>query len=243
MTWHRFVALGDSLTEGVGDPQPGGELRGWAARLARGLEGFEHDFEFVNFARRSLLTHEILERQLPRALELRPDLVSAVVGMNDLMRSDFRPHVFEAEVDSIVGALSEAGATVLTASFPDVSRFLPAPRRVREPIAARLEAASDVIRSVANKRQALFVDVWHMTEAQSRNIISIDCVHPNERGHLLLARVFADLLEERAGVRIELPDPPSGRILSRGTLLHLQWIATNAIPEAMRFIRRLVRSA
>ena len=61
----------------------------------------------------------------------------------------------------------------------------------------------------------------------------------NERGHLLLARAFADALQESSGIAIPLPDPPAGRLLSRGTFLHLRWIARNAMPEALRFVQRL----
>lgn len=240
MAWQRFVAIGDSLTEGVGDPLADGSLRGWASRLASGLADAGAGFTFVNLARRSLRTHEVRAHQLPRALELEPDLASALVGMNDLIREDFDTKDFRAELQSIVAELTAAGATVLTASFPDVSRFLPLPERVRRPIHERLEAASDVVRAVATDYGTVFVDVWALPEAGGRDIISIDCMHPNQRGHLLLARAFAEVLGERAGVRIDLPEPPAGRILSRGTLLHLRWIAGNAAPEAARFVRRVV---
>ncbi|WP_399211906.1 GDSL-type esterase/lipase family protein [Streptomyces sp. SLBN-31] len=43
----RFVALGDSLTEGVGDPAGNG-WRGWAALLAGALA--EADVELTNLA-------------------------------------------------------------------------------------------------------------------------------------------------------------------------------------------------
>ena len=39
MGWKRYVALGDSFTEGVGDPRPGGRERGWADRVAESLAG------------------------------------------------------------------------------------------------------------------------------------------------------------------------------------------------------------
>lgn len=233
------MALGDSLTEGVGDPLPDGSLRGWADRLAHGLAQLAEDFEYLNLARRSLRTYEIRADQLPRALELKPDLSSALVGMNDLIRSDFDPDLFRVDLDSIVGELTRAGATVLMATFPDVSRFLPVPKRVRQPISERLEAASDAVRSVANDYPTILVDVWQLPDAQSRSIVSVDCMHPNERGHLLLARAFANALEQLAEEPITLPDPPAGRFLSRGTVLHLRWIARNAMPEALRFVRRL----
>ena len=52
MTFHRYVALGDSFTEGVGDPdhsRPNG-LRGWADRVAEVLAQQADDFGYANLA-------------------------------------------------------------------------------------------------------------------------------------------------------------------------------------------------
>jgi lysophospholipase L1-like esterase len=236
MSWSRFVALGDSLTEGVGDPMRGGRLRGWASRLADGLVRLDPEFAFVNLARRSLLTHEVVDEQLPQALQLKPDLASALTGMNDLMRTDFDPDVFEGELDHLVGRLE--GVTVLMASFPDVSRYLLAPRRVRAPIHERLDAASEATRRVAARHKAVFADVWNLPEAQSRDILSVDRIHPNARGHLLLARAFAILLSEPAGRPIELPEPRRARVISLESARHLRWLARNARPQAIGAMRR-----
>jgi lysophospholipase L1-like esterase len=237
LTWKRFVALGDSLTEGVGDPIGHGGLRGWASHLAAGLAALNPHFMFSNLARRSLTTADVLAGQLPVAVEMNPDLASALVGMNDLMQPDFDAGRFERELDELVSDLQGIGATVLMASFPDVSRYLLAPRRVREPIHRRLAAATEVTRSVAAARGAVFVDVWSLPNAQGRDILAIDRMHPNARGHLLLARTFALLLEE-ANHAIELPVPREARALSLENARHLGWIARNARTEAFRFLRR-----
>ncbi|GGV61340.1 hypothetical protein GCM10010294_10770 [Streptomyces griseoloalbus] len=77
------MALGDSLTEGIGE-RVGGGWRGWAALLAPSL-GAE-PARFTDLAVSGARTREVLERQLPAALALRPGLVSVVVGVSDPMR-------------------------------------------------------------------------------------------------------------------------------------------------------------
>src|SRR4051794_17875285 len=51
-TFHRFVALGDSFTEGVGDPDPArpNGLRGWADRVAEAIAADNPDFRYANLA-------------------------------------------------------------------------------------------------------------------------------------------------------------------------------------------------
>jgi lysophospholipase L1-like esterase len=67
-----FAALGDSITLGVGDPAPGGGWRGWAAFLAQSLPGGH----LVNLAANGARAADVERAQLPRALELRPDVAS-----------------------------------------------------------------------------------------------------------------------------------------------------------------------
>ncbi|MGH2820507.1 MAG: SGNH/GDSL hydrolase family protein [Actinomycetota bacterium] len=236
--YKRFVAIGDSLTEGVGDPLRDGSLRGWADRLAEGLRRDTADFTYVNLSRRSLRTGEVRVRQLPAALELRPDLSSAIVGMNDLIRPNFEPDDFGDELTEIVSGLTGVGATVLMATFPDISRFMPAPERIRRPLRERLSAASAVVREVAAAHDAALVDACNVDEARNRDVCSIDCLHPNARGHLLLARAFAEALAERSGSSIGMPASVPGAILSLESALHLRWILVNARPQVRGLVRR-----
>ena len=145
LPWARFVAVGDSLTEGVGDPGPRGDLRGWADRLAEGLRRVDEGLTYVNLAVRGQTTRQVRETQLETALGLRPDLASALSGMNDLLQPDFDPEVYRRDLDAIVDPLVAAGAVVLTATFPDVASFLPLPSRARASIRRRLELASGAV--------------------------------------------------------------------------------------------------
>ncbi|MCZ9343859.1 SGNH/GDSL hydrolase family protein, partial [Streptomyces sp. TRM76130] len=123
----RYVALGDSLTEGVGDPVAGGR-RGWAALLAGSLAGAdERPVEFRNLAVSGAQTRDVLEAQLPAGLALRPDLVSVVIGVNDTLRRTFDIRAVAARLDEVYAAFSAQGAALLTACLPDPGTMLGLP--------------------------------------------------------------------------------------------------------------------
>src|ERR1700719_4597827 len=83
-----FVALGDSITVGMGDPAPeGGGWRGWAPLLAASL----HQPVIHNLATLGALAVDVERIQLPAATELKPDVASVVVGINDTLRGNFDP--------------------------------------------------------------------------------------------------------------------------------------------------------
>ncbi|MDN6332471.1 MAG: SGNH/GDSL hydrolase family protein, partial [Micrococcaceae bacterium] len=83
-----MVSLGDSFTEGIGDPDPQspGGHRGWADRVAEQLSRQAEDFAYANLAIRGRLLDQIHEEQLEPALELRPDLITICAGGNDVLR-------------------------------------------------------------------------------------------------------------------------------------------------------------
>lgn len=84
----RYVALGDSFTEGVGDPDPRhpNGLRGWADRVAEQLAARSAHFGYANLAIRGRLLGPIVDEQVDAAVALEPDLVTVYAGGNDLMR-------------------------------------------------------------------------------------------------------------------------------------------------------------
>src|SRR5688572_8686929 len=115
----RYVALGDSMTEGLIDPDGTGGYRGWADRLAEHLAAEGREVLYANLAVRGRRTHEIREQQLEPALALSPDLVTIVAGMNDLLRPSFDLEQVMSDNDFMIHSLTEAGATVLMMTFGD----------------------------------------------------------------------------------------------------------------------------
>jgi lysophospholipase L1-like esterase len=240
LPWKRFVALGDSLTEGVGDPDRRGRLRGWADRLAAAMASADPDFAYANLAQRGLRAEEVRRGQLDAALRLRPDLASVLVGMNDVLEPRFRRTRFQNELEAIVGPLRDDGALVLTATIPDVTLFSPLPRRALSGIRARLRAASEVVRAVSERHEALCLDLEALPEARRRHVMSVDRLHPSPRGHVLLARAFAHLLEERAGAAVPRPQ---GTELA-GRLPQVTWLIRQLRPvEVARFVHRFYLSS
>lgn len=83
----RYVAIGDSFTEGVGDEQPDGSVRGWADLVAQGLaDATGRPVQYANFAIRGRLLGPIIAEQLEPALALGPTLISFNGGGNDMLR-------------------------------------------------------------------------------------------------------------------------------------------------------------
>src|ERR1700732_3439778 len=102
-----FVALGDSITVGMGDPAPeGGGWRGWAALLAASL----HQPVIHNLATLGALAVDVERTQLPTATELKHDVASVVVGINDTLRGNFDPQRTGAAVARTVAGLRAARA-------------------------------------------------------------------------------------------------------------------------------------
>ncbi|MER6959795.1 SGNH/GDSL hydrolase family protein [Streptomyces sp. NPDC000618] len=227
----RFVALGDSLTEGVGDPVGEGR-RGWAALLADGLaaepEGAVKGakaVEFTNLAVSGAQTRDVLERQLPAGLELRPDVVSVVVGVNDTLRCTFDIHAVAARLDTVYAAFAEQGAVLLTACLPDPGGTLGLPGALARPLARRQRAVNAVVHALSERYGAVHLHACEGAWLTDRAMWSADRLHPGERGHRQLAVRFHALLAE-AGLATGRAPSPEPEFPAPTTSASLWWLAT-----------------
>lgn len=187
-TYQRFVALGDSTTEGIGDtPYADGSPRGWADRFATLLAQSSPGATYANLAVRGKVTHEVHEEQLAPALALEPDLVSVLVAMNDLIRPRFDADTVVGHVDAMVGALRRHGAAVLLMTFPDLSGVSPVGHLVR----GRVTALNRGVRSVAARHGARVLDIATVPSAGDPRVWADDRLHLNPDGHALLAHAMA----------------------------------------------------
>lgn len=183
-TFGRFVALGDSTTEGLDDPYPGYPVgsevyRGWADRLAERLAEDNPDLRYANLAIRGRLIAGIHDEQLQLALAMEPDLVSVVGGVNDLLRPKFDPAAASAHLEAMVSALRERGATVLVMTLPDLSSSM----RVAGLVSKRMVAFNDAIRQIARRTGATLVDMANELTVYDPRGWSPDRLHANGVGH------------------------------------------------------------
>ncbi|MBO2455125.1 SGNH/GDSL hydrolase family protein [Actinomadura barringtoniae] len=187
MAWKRYVAIGDSFSEGLGDPYPDGGWRGWADRTAEALAARSDGFSYANLAIRGRLLDPIIDDQLPAALDMRPDLVSMSGGGNDMLRPG-------ADVDGLAGRLDEAVAR-MRAAGADVVLFtsadpvlVPVIRLTR----GRLQVFNDHLRLIAAKHGAYVVEQWQMEVLRDFRLWLPDRLHMGPEGH---RRVSLAMLE------------------------------------------------
>ena len=185
-----FVALGDSITLGIGDRGPSRAWRGWASLLAEGLR----EPRLHNLAASGAQCADVERDQLPRALELRPDIASVIIGINDTLRSSFDRRRIARSAEHTVGALRSAGAEVLTIRLPDPGLMLGLPAALARPLARRIHAVNSVMDDVTDQFGTLVFDAASDPETYDRRMWSVDRLHPSERGHRLIAGRFYDQL-------------------------------------------------
>jgi lysophospholipase L1-like esterase len=190
--WRRYLALGDSFTEGLNDPDPRrpGEFRGWADRLAEHLAAVaDGDVGYANLAIRGRLMPQVLAEQVPVALEAEPDLVSLIAGGNDLLRPGGDPDALAAALDEAVGRLRAAGADVLLATGTD-PRQTPIIRRIR----GRVAVFNAHVWSIAARHGAVVLDQWGFDWLQDRRMWDTDRIHLTAEGHRRMALAAAAAL-------------------------------------------------
>lgn len=186
----RYVAIGDSTTEGLDDPDGRGGYRGWADRLAQRLADVAGEIEYANLAVRGLVTREIRERQLGPALALRPDVTTVVAGMNDLLRPDFDLPALEADLLAMHRAFVAQGAIVLTFTLPNLRQVMP----LSVLFDRRRQAYNQLVRDVCRRSGARLVDVDRHAVGADPRLWSEDRLHANSEGHARMAEGLAQAL-------------------------------------------------
>jgi lysophospholipase L1-like esterase len=233
VAWQRFVAIGDSFTEGVGDPAPDGSLVGWADRLAGHLSAAQGGVEYANLAVRGRLLGQVVDEQLPAALALAPDLVSVVAGGNDLLRPGADPDALAAVVEAAVGQLRAAGADVLLATGVD-PRATPIINRTR----GRSATFNAHLWSIAARHGAHVLDQWGAAWVQDPRMWDVDRLHLAPEGHRRTAAAAAAVLGLDVDPEWSVPlDPAPVRPRREVLAAELAWVRSFVVPWVGRRVR------
>ena len=188
--YSRYVAIGDSQTEGLWDGDDTVGLRGFADRLAEIVDTHDPGLTYANLAVRGRRIRDLLDDQLPQALAMDPDLVTVCIGMNDVTRpGPYFDHAL-AELDDLHAQLAGTGATVVTTTFPDLAQILPIGRM----LGARLLRINDAIRAAADRNDFRLVDLYDAPSITHPDTWSADRVHGSPKGHALFAAAAAEAL-------------------------------------------------
>lgn len=186
----RYVALGDSQTEGLGDGDDITGPRGFADRLAEQLARHEPSLQYANLAVRGRLAAQIHAEQLTPALALRPDLATVVAGVNDLLRPRFDADEVAGHLEAMFAALTAQGAHVATITIPDLARISPLAR----PLVPRVTALNQRIRRAAHRHGVTVAETALHPVASDARLWSTDRLHASSLGHQRIAAALAHAL-------------------------------------------------
>jgi lysophospholipase L1-like esterase len=231
MPFHRYVALGDSFTEGVGDPDPArpNGLRGWADRVAEVLAAQSADFGYANLAIRGRKLPAILDEQLEPALALEPDLVTVYAGANDILRPKVDIDAIVDRYDEGLGRIAGTGARLLV-----FTAFDPGGSAIYRPLRGRFALYNELVRGAAHRHGAGIVDFWAMREYRDWRYWDPDRMHLGPAGHHRMAAAVLDTLGVDHGLApLPLVDLPMS---SRAEQLreNLAWVRASAVPWVHR---------
>jgi len=230
--YRRFVVLGDSSAEGLGDPDGCGSYRGWADRLADHVARSSDGLRYANLGIRGRRARDVREEQLPAALAMQPDLAGLIAGTNDAVSRRFDAAAVADDVEVVQRALIGAGATVVTFTMPEVDRVLPLVRSV----SARIRELNRHLRTVAAATGAVLVDFEQHPFAGDPRVWSEDRFHANALGHARIAAALAHALGlpgADASWSEPLPEPlPAGP--SRRLAGDVRWALSHLVPWLWR---------
>lgn len=175
-----WVVLGDSMSQGIG---ASAHDRGWVGQLAVQLAGAGTPYRVMNLSISGGRVADVLDRQLPmlRDLGVAPDLVTLLIGSNDMMSGALRP--------------------ALTRDMTELLRRVPAGTVVgNQPgtHAAALELNRLIDDAVAERDLALA----ELRDPRTRHWggkLAADHFHPNDRGYAGMAQIFGEAIAARDG--------------------------------------------
>jgi lysophospholipase L1-like esterase len=197
--WKRYVVVGDSVAQGLGDPVPGYRELSWVERIAVELTEQQPDLAYLNLGRRDLFAAQVRTEQLDRALAFRPDLALVACGGNDALRSAYRGDAVDRELIAIISALRDAGAEVITIGMFDGSHAPAIPDRVKRVVSARMRELSRRTAELGAPLGTLHVVLTDHPAQSDTTMYSSDGLHGNHRSHAICAAEAVRLLGRHLG--------------------------------------------
>lgn len=228
----RYVAIGDSFTEGLGDTLPDGSERGWADLVASGLAAASDEpVSYANLAIRGRLLEPIVTEQLDAALSLDPlpTLLSLNGGGNDMMRPGSDMQRLAKLTERALQRCEDAGVKVVLLSGADPSGRLPMGKMMHR----KAEELTQAVAPLAGKYDIVFVDAFHDTEVRKAGYWSPDRLHLNANGHRRVAGLVLNGLGHPQ--EAHLIDPGQGE--SRGLVAEARYYREHVMPWIQRRMR------
>jgi acyl-CoA thioesterase I len=191
----RYVALGDSYTIGTSVTT----VERWPDQLVSALGGDAGPLALVaNLGVNGYTTADLIRDELPALEDLRPEFVTLLIGVNDVVQN-VAPATYEANVVAILDRLLTRlpADRIVTVAIPDYT-VTPAgadygdPRRQHDTIVA----ANTTMARLAEERGIAFVDTFDLSlrAAGDRSLVADDGLHPSGAQYALwVARILPEV--------------------------------------------------
>ena len=200
----KLVMIGDSITD-CGRQRP--VAQGSSDALGTGYVNLvdallmvrypAHQIGVVNMGIGGNTVRDLRDRWQTDVMDLAPDWLSICIGINDVWRNFSVPahpeaHVPLDEYTQTLEALVKMTRPTLKGLVLMTPYFIEPDQA--EPMRAMMDRYGDVVRGLADQYQAYFVDTQAAFDAVMAHLhpmaLAADRVHPNRRGHLILAQAF-----------------------------------------------------
>jgi len=241
VNYRRYIAIGDSFTEGMCDDLINGEYRGWADRVADVLaanQSGQDGFEYANLAIRGKLLHQVITDQIPAAIPMisgKETLISFHAGANDVLRPKYQSDVAFKEYREAVKALTATGATVVVFT---VIETVDGKGKTAYLWVERFTAFNKNVRAVAQEFGAILAEAQESPWLSDRRFLAVDRLHLNAEGHWRLAQAVLEMLGYPfdAAWRVPLPTAKK-KSRARKLFENIHWIFIFVLPWIWRRVR------
>nr|WP_226995609.1 SGNH/GDSL hydrolase family protein [Gordonia phthalatica] len=234
MTFTRYVALGDSFTEGVGDIDadlPNG-VRGWADRVAAELSRLNPELSYANLAIRGRKLKPIVDEQVDVALAMSPDLITIHAGGNDILRPTVDLDDLLGYYDDAVARLGADGATVALFTPHD-----PGATPLFGSLRGRFAILAEGMRQISDAHGTALVDYWRIRDYDDHRLWSFDRLHMSPAGHQRMAIAVLDALGVDHALQPAEPSDTGPSVAQRGRRADLDWTRGFLAPWLGRRLR------
>lgn len=202
----KLVMIGDSITdcdrakpagEGLFDPYGKGYVNMVKAFLDASYP--ELAIRVINKGNSGNTVRDLALRWQADVLDLKPDWLSIMIGINDVWRHFDSPRIpeghvgieeYEATLEKLVqdSLPSLKGLILVTPYFIEPNRS--------DAMRVKMEQYAAVVKKLAKRHKAVLVDPQagfdRMLKSMHPMAIAWDRVHPNTSGHALIAKVFLE---------------------------------------------------
>jgi lysophospholipase L1-like esterase len=199
------VAMGDSLTEGNEDDPGRG---GYPARLEKLANEVKMGTQVMNLGKSGWTSEQLVKRQLPTAVEVKPQIALVWIGSNDLWRfykaeqESEAEQRFEANIDTTLRTLNEAGVKTFIALVDDQSKrpvaftteVEPYTQEDRDRMSRRAVRYNEIITEKAKEYGATTVDFFNTTIFTDEETLAADGNHPNAHGYDVIAEKWFEAI-------------------------------------------------